>query len=157
MKVVLVTIGKTNAKYLLDGISEYRSRLRHYTDFDIIEIPNVKNAKNLSKLELIKREGVLFLNQMKTSDYIVLLDEKGKRFTSLKFADKLQQMMLLGKKRIIFLVGGAYGFSDEVYNRSMEQISLSEMTFSHQMIRLFFVEQLYRGFSILNNEPYHHK
>ena len=157
MKIVLLTIGKTSEKYLIEGIAQYQKRLKHYTQFEILEIPNLKNAKNFSNAEIIKKEGELILKQLQNSDYLVLLDDKGKDFTSPKYAQKLQQWMLSGKKRVVFVVGGAYGFSEQVYKRGNEKISLSKMTFSHQMVRLFFVEQLYRAFTILNNEPYHHE
>ena len=157
MKIVLVVVGKTNEKYLIEGISDYQKRLNHYTNFEIVEISNIKNAKNFSEKELIKKEGEMILKQINTSDYLVLLDDKGNVFSSPSFAEKLQQWMISGKKRLVFVVGGAYGFSQEVYNRGNEKLSLSRMTFSHQMVRLFFVEQLYRGYTILNNEPYHHK
>lgn len=157
MKIVLITIGKTNEKYLIEGISDYQKRLKHYTNFERIEIANIKNAKNFSESELMKKEGELILKQIQNSDHLVLLDDKGKDFTSQKFAQKLQQWMLSGKKRLVFVVGGAYGFSDEIYKRGNEKLSLSKMTFSHQMVLLFFVEQLYRGYTILNNEPYHHE
>ena len=157
MKIVLITIGKTNEKYLIEGISDYQKRLKHYTNFERIEIANIKNAKNFSESELMKKEGELILKQIINSDHLVLLDDKGKDFTSQKFSQKLQQWMLSGKKRLVFVVGGAYGFSDEIYKRGNEKLSLSKMTFSHQMVRLFFVEQIYRGYTILNNEPYHHE
>ena len=157
MKIVLITIGKTNEKYLIEGISDYQRRLKHYTNFDMIEIVHFKNAKNFSESELMQKEGELILKQIKNSDHLVLLDDKGKDFTSQKFAQKLQQWMLSGKKRLVFVVGGAYGFSEEIYKRGNEKLSLSKMTFSHQMVRLFFVEQIYRGYTILNNEPYHHE
>ena len=157
MKIVLLVVGKTSKQYLIDGISEYQKRLQHYIRFEILEIPNIKKAKNISNVELIKKEGKLILNTLHSSDYLVLLDEKGKGFTSLKFSQKLQGWMLSGKKRLVFVVGGAYGFSEEIYIRGDEKLSLSNMTFSHQMVRLFLVEQIYRGYTILNNEPYHHK
>ena len=157
MKIVLITIGKTNEKYLIDGISNYQKRLKHYINFEMTEIVNIKNTKNLSEVELMKKEGELIIKQIQSSDHLVLLDDKGKDFTSPKFAQKLQQWMISGKKRLVFVVGGAYGFSEEVYQRGNEKISLSKMTFSHQMVRLFFVEQIYRGYTILNNEPYHHE
>ena len=157
MKIVLVLVGKTNEKYLIEGISDYQKRLKHYTNFEIVEIPNIKNVKNFSEAELIKKEGEMILKYINTSDYLVLLDDKGNDFTSLKFAKKLQSWMRSGKKRLVFIVGGAYGFSDEVYNIGNEKLSLSKMTFSHQMVRLFFIEQTYRAYTILNNEPYHHK
>jgi len=157
MKIVLLVVGKTSEQYLIDGISEYQKRLQHYIGFEILEIPNIKKAKNISNVELIKKEGESILNTLHSSDYLVLLDEKGKGFTSLKFSQKLQGWMLSGKKRLVFVVGGAYGFSEEIYIRGDEKLSLSNMTFSHQMVRLFLVEQIYRGYTILNNEPYHHK
>ena len=157
MKIVLLTIGKTSEKYLIEGIAQYQKRLKHYTQFEMFEISNLKNAKNFSNAEIIKKEGELILKQLQNSDHLVLLDDKGKDFTSPKYAQKLQQWMLSGKKRVVFVVGGAYGFSEQVYKRGNEKISLSKMTFSHQIVRLFFVEQLYRAFTILNNEPYHHE
>ena len=157
MRIVLLTIGKTSEKYLLEGITQYQKRLKHYTQFEMLEIPNLKNAKNFSNSELIKKEGELILKQLQNSDHLVLLDDKGTAFTSPKFAQKLQSWMLSRKKRLVFVIGGAYGFSEDVYVRGNEKLSLSKMTFSHQMVRLFFVEQIYRGYTILNNEPYHHE
>ena len=157
MKIVLLTIGKTSEMYLIEGIAQYQKRLKHYTQFEMLEILNIKNAKNFSNAELMKKEGELILKQLQSSDHLVLLDDKGKDFTSPKFSEKLQCWMLSGKKRLVFVVGGAYGFSEEVYARGNEKLSLSKMTFSHQMVRLFFVEQIYRGYTILNNEPYHHE
>ena len=157
MKIVFLSVGKTNEKYLNEGISLYQRRLKHYTSFEIIEIPNLKKSQNFSKLELLNKEGVLILKNIKNSDHLVLLDDKGKEYNSINFSKKIQNWMLIGKKRIVFVVGGAYGFSKDVYQRGNEKLSLSKMTLSHQMVRLFFVEQLYRGYSILNNEPYHHE
>ena len=157
MKIVLLAIGKTKEQYLIEGISKYQKRLNHYTQFELLEIPNIKNANNLSDSELLRKEGELILQQLQLSDHLVLLDDKGKDFTSSKFAEKLQGWMLSSKKRLVFVVGGAYGFSEQVYQRGNEKLSLSKMTFSHQMVRLFFVEQMYRGYTILNNEPYHHE
>ena len=157
MKIVLLDIGKTKEQYLIEGISKYQKRLNHYTQFELLEIPNIKNANNLSDSELLTKEGELILQQLQPSDHVVLLDDKGKDFTSSKFAEKLQGWMLSSKKRLVFVVGGAYGFSEQVYQRGNEKLSLSKMTFSHQMVRLFFVEQMYRGYTILNNEPYHHE
>ena len=157
MKIVLLAIGKTNEQYLIEGISQYQKRLKHYIQFEMLEIPNIKKAKNFSNTDLMKREGELILKQLQSSDHLVLLDDKGKDFTSLKLSEKLQSWMLSGKKRLVFVIGGAYGFSEDVYARGNEKLSLSKMTFSHQMVRLFFVEQIYRGYTILNNEPYHHQ
>ena len=157
MKIVLLTIGKTSEKYLIEGIAQYQKRLKHYTHFEMIEILNIKNAKNFSNAELIKKEGELILKQLQRSDHLVILDDKGNDFTSPKFSEKLQNWMLSGKKRLVFVIGGSYGFSEQVYARGNEKLSLSKMTFSHQMVRLFFIEQIYRGYTILNNEPYHHQ
>ena len=157
MKIVLFVVGKTKEKYLLEGIYKYQRRIMNYINFEIYEIPNIKNTKNISNSDLMKKEGDLILNKIKNSDYLILLDEKEKMFSSSSFAKKTQSWMLSGKKKIVFVIGGAYGFSEDIYNRANEKISLSRLTFSHQMVRLFFVEQLYRGYTILNNEPYHHE
>ena len=157
MKIVLLTIGKTSERYLVDGIQHYQNRLKHYMPFEIIEIPNIKKAKNLSKTELKKKEGILISQHIQSNDYVILLDDKGKASSSLEFAQKLESWLNSGKKRLLFVVGGAYGFSDEIYSKSSEKCSLSKMTFSHQMVRLFFAEQLYRAFTILKNEQYHHE
>ena len=157
MKIVLLVIGKTKEKYLIEGISQYQKRLQHYTQFEILEIPNIKNVKNFSNVELMRKEEVAILEKTKPSDYLVLLDDKGQDLTSTKFSKKLQGWMLSGKKRLVFIVGGSYGFYYDLYQRANEKLSLSRMTFSHQMVRLFFVEQIYRGYTILNNEPYHHE
>jgi len=156
MKIVLLTIGKTSEKYLIEGFSQFQNRLRHYCSFEIIEIPNIKNAKNLSISELIKKEGKLILKTLKDTDYMLLLDKKGKNYSSVEFSKRLQTWMTGGKKCLVFVVGGSYDFSDEVYKRANEKLFLSKMTFSHQMMRLFFVEQLYRAYTILSNEPYHY-
>jgi len=157
MNIVLLAIGKTNENYLVDALLKYQKRLKHYIRFEIFEIPNIKNIKKKSRFELKKKEGELILKHVKSTDHLVLLDEKGKDFTSVKFADKLQALMLSGKKRLVFVCGGAYGFSDEIYKRQNEKLSLSKMTFSHQMARVFFIEQVYRAYTILNNEPYHNE
>ena len=157
MNIFLLTIGQTNDRYLIEGIQQYKNRLLNYTNFEICEIPNIKNAKNLSNSELKNKEAKLILKKIQSSDYLVLLDEKGKEFTSLEFSGKLQSWMLSGKKQLFFVVGGAYGFSKDLYARADEKLSLSKMTFSHQMVRLFFVEQIYRGYTILKNEPYHNE
>lgn len=157
MKIVLLTIGKTNERYLVDGIQHYQNRLKHYMPFDIIEIPNIKKAQNLSKTELKRKEGLLITQYIQSTDYVILLDDKGKTSSSLEFAQKLESWLNSGKKRLLFVVGGAYGFSDEIYSKASRKCSLSKMTFSHQMVRLFFAEQLYRAFTILKNEPYHHE
>ena len=142
MKIVLFVVGKTKEKYLLEGIYKYQRRIMNYINFEICEIPNIKNTKNISNSDLMKKEGDLILKKIQNSDYLILLDEKEKMFSSSSFAKKIQSWMLSGKKTIVFVIGGAYGFSQDVYNRANEKISLSRLTFSHQMVRLFFVEQL---------------
>ncbi len=157
MKIKLLTIGKTDDKNLIELINTYQKRLRHYISFDFEIIPDSKKAKHLSQTEQKKEEGILFLKRISQSDYVILLDEKGKSFSSVEFSVFLQKKMNSGVKTLVFFIGGPYGFSEEIYLRANQQISLSKMTFSHQMIRLFFIEQLYRGLTILKGEPYHHK
>ena len=156
MKIKLIVVGKTNAKYLVEGEKEYEKRLKHYTKFEEIIIPDVKKSGKLSESELKKKEGQLILAKLENSDYVILLDDKGRSYSSIELANFLQQKMNSGLKSLVFVVGGAYGFSDEVYQRANSKLSLSKMTFSHQMVRLIFKEQLYRGFSILRGEKYHH-
>lgn len=157
MKITLLVVGKTDSAYFAEAISEYQKRLAHYISFDMEIIPDLKNAKNLNEEQQKEKEGELIFKQIQPSDYIVLLDEKGTEFTSLQFASYLEKKMHTVNKRLIFIVGGPYGFSKKVYNAAQEKVSLSNMTFSHQMIRLIFTEQLYRAMTILNNEPYHHE
>ena len=157
MKLKLITIGKTQKSFLIDGENEYLKRLAKYISFEKIEIPDLKNAKNLTQDQIKLEEGKLILSKLDKSTLIVLLDEKGKDYTSLQFSKWIQDDMIRGHKVITFIIGGAYGFSDEVYKIANQKISLSKMTLSHQMIRMFFVEQVYRAFSILNGEPYHHE
>lgn len=157
MKVKLLCIGKTEKKFLVEGEKEYEKRLQKYISFEKIEINDIKNAKNYSEEQLKVKEGELILDKVQSADFLVLLDERGKMYSSLKFADFLQQCFLRGNKNLIFVVGGPYGFSKAVYDRANEKLSLSSMTLSHQMIRLFFIEQVYRGMTILKNEPYHHE
>ncbi len=157
MQVRLIVVGKTNKKYLIEGEQEYEKRLKHYIRFEEIVIPELKKAKNLSELQIKQKEGELILGKTENSDFLILLDENGKEYNSVGFSQFLQKQLNSGVKRVTFVVGGAYGFSDEVYKRSNQKIALSKMTFSHQMVRLIFKEQLYRGFTILKNEPYHHR
>lgn len=157
MKIKLLTIGKTDNKNLQQLIAMYEKRLKHYIKFEIEIIPDIKNAKNLSEKQQKEKEGELILKKIQTFDYLVLLDEKGEQFRSKTFATYLQKKMNSGIKQLVFVIGGPYGFSETVYKNSKAKISLSKMTFSHQMIRLFMVEQIYRGFTILKNEPYHHE
>ena len=156
MKIKLLVIGKTDHKNLHPLIEEYQNRLKHYVKFELEVIPDIKNVKNLSELQQKQKEGTLILSRLRTTDQLVLLDDKGKHFTSVEFSEYLQKKMNAGMKQLVLVVGGPYGFSDAVYEKSNDKISLSKMTFSHQMIRLFVIEQLYRGFTILKNEPYHH-
>jgi len=157
MKVSLIVISKTIQPYLRDGLQEYLQRLKHYVSFEYIEIPDLKNVKNLSHDEQKKKEGELLLRKIEQNSNIILLDEKGKHFDSLQFANFIQEKMNVGTRNLVFLIGGPYGFSEEMYKAAHSQISLSKMTFSHQMVRLIFMEQLYRGFTILKGEPYHHQ
>ncbi|MDO3694598.1 23S rRNA (pseudouridine(1915)-N(3))-methyltransferase RlmH [Wenyingzhuangia sp. chi5] len=157
MKIVLLAIGKTDDKNLIQLIDNYQNRLKHYIKFELDIIPDIKNVKNLSEAQQKEKEGELILKKLQPTDHLILLDEKGKEFRSVNFADFLQKKMNSGIKQLVLVIGGPYGFSDEVYAKSQGKISLSKMTFSHQMIRLFMVEQLYRGFTILKNEPYHHE
>lgn len=157
MKIKLLTVGATPKNYLLEGEMLYDKRINNYIAFEKIEIPDLKNAKSLSKEQIKEEEGKLILQRIQSSDIVVLLDERGKEMRSVDFSAWLQQIMNQGPKQLIFVVGGPYGFSEEVYSRANRKLSLSQMTFSHQMIRLFFMEQLYRAFSILKNEPYHHE
>ena len=155
MKINLICIGKTDDKEIKNLINYYLTRLPRHWNFEITEIPDVKNARNLTPDLLKKEEAKLFLNQIENTDLVVLLDEKGKQFTSREFAQKLDSYQKNSIKKICFLVGGAYGFSEEMYQRANEKISISKMTFTHQMIRLFFVEQIYRADQILQGKPYH--
>ena len=157
MTITLIAVGKTDKTELQDLITLYQDRLKHYIKFEIEIIPDIKNAKKLSESEQKQREGSLILKKINPGDSIILLDENGKQFSSIQFSKDLQKHMNSGVKRLVFVIGGPYGFSDEVYQKGNGKLSLSKMTFSHQMIRLFFIEQLYRGFTILKNEPYHHQ
>ncbi|TFD98063.1 23S rRNA (pseudouridine(1915)-N(3))-methyltransferase RlmH [Dysgonomonas capnocytophagoides] len=157
MKISLLVIGKTDAGYFSQGIQEYENRLKHYLPFEMQVIPDIKNVKNLSEEQQKEKEGEFILKNLLAGDYLVLLDERGKDFSSLQFASYIEKKTHTISKRLIFVIGGPYGFSKAVYDKAAEKISLSKMTFSHQMIRLVFVEQLYRAMTILNNEPYHHE
>ena len=156
MTIQLIAIGKTDSKELEALIHNYVKRLAHYTKFELELIPDIKNSKNLSESQQKQKEGELVLKKLSGSDVLVLLDEKGKQFSSKEFSSVLQKRMNSGIKKLIFVIGGPYGFSEALYSRANEKISFSKMTFSHQMVRLFVVEQIYRGFTILKNEPYHH-
>ena len=157
MNIKLIAIGKTDDKQLLQLIEQYQKRLKHYIKFDIEIIPDIKNVKNLSETQQKEKEGELILKKLSPTDVLILLDENGKQFSSVEYANYLQKKMNSGIKQLVFVIGGPYGFSSLVYQKAQGKISLSKMTFSHQMVRLFIVEQIYRGFTILKNEPYHHQ
>lgn len=157
MKISLIVIGKTDASYFTEAIQEYTGRLAHYISFEITVIPDIKNAKNLSETQQKEKEGELIFKAVQPGDWLVLLDERGKEYSSLQFAAYLEKKMHVVNKRLVLVIGGPYGFCDAVYQAAQEKISLSKMTFSHQMIRLILVEQIYRAMTILANEPYHHE
>ena len=156
MKILLLVIGKTDEEYVFDGIEKYKNRLKHYINFEYEEIPDLKNRKTLSKDQQKKQESDLIFSRLKMGDKVILLDEKGTSFGSVEFSKYLQKKMNSGIKRLVFIVGGPYGFDKAIYDKHQDKLSLSKMTFSHQMVRLFFCEQLYRAMTILKNEPYHH-
>ena len=157
MKVTLILVGKTVDKRFTDIIDEYAARVKHYIGFDIVTIPELKNTKSLSEDQQKQSEGELIQKQLQPGDHVVLLDEYGKEFRSIEFSDWMTKKMNTVSKRLVFIVGGPYGFSKDVYDKCNEKISLSKMTFSHQMIRMIFVEQLYRAMTIMKGEPYHHE
>ncbi|QIK53739.1 23S rRNA (pseudouridine(1915)-N(3))-methyltransferase RlmH [Dysgonomonas sp. HDW5B] len=157
MKISLLVIGKTDAGYFVDAIREYENRLSHYIPFEMLVIPDIKNTKSLTESQQKEKEGELILKHLQAGDYLVLLDERGKEFSSLQFATYIEKKTHTVAKRLVFIIGGPYGFAETIYDKASEKISLSKMTFSHQMIRLIFIEQLYRAMTILNNEPYHHE
>ena len=157
MNIKLIAIGKTDNKALQSLIDDYTKRLSFYIKFELDIIPDIKNVKNLSESQQKEKEGELILSKISPTDNLILLDENGKAFSSVAFSNELQKKMNAGIKTLVFVIGGPYGFSDAVYAKANGKISLSQMTFSHQMVRLFFIEQVYRGFTILKNEPYHHQ
>ena len=157
MTIKLLAIGKTDNKQLQSLIDDYKKRLGFYIKFNLEIIPDIKNAKNLSEAQQKQKEGELILNKLTNTDVLILLGENGKQMDSVSFSNYLQKYMNSGIKQLVFAIGGPYGFSQEVYNKAQGKLSLSKMTFSHQMVRLFVIEQLYRGFTILKNEPYHHR
>ena len=157
MNVILLTVGKTDVKWVKEGLDLYASRLGHYVPFSVVEIPELKKVSALSQEQIKEKEGELILKQLGSQDILVLLDEHGQEFRSLEFAAFLQKLLARSGKNLVFTIGGAYGFSEAVYARAQEKISLSRMTFSHQMVRTVFAEQLYRAFTILKGEPYHHE
>ena len=156
MKITFLVIGKTDEAYLREGIEKYLKRLKHYVVFQYLEIPDLKNTKHLNETEQKNKEAELILKQLKPNDQLILLDENGEEFNSEGFATYLNKKMLASVQNLVFVVGGPYGFDQSIYQKAQDKISLSQMTFSHQMVRLFFVEQVYRAFTILKGEPYHH-
>lgn len=157
MKICLLTVGKTDIGWVREGLETYSSRLSHYVPFSVCEIPELKNTSALTRTQIKEREGELILKAIKPTDRVILLDERGKEYRSVEFAEEIRRLSLAGGKDIVFVIGGAYGFSEAVYARSVGKISLSRMTFSHQMDRTIFAEQLYRAFTIIKGEPYHHE
>jgi 23S rRNA (pseudouridine1915-N3)-methyltransferase len=157
MKICLLVIGKTDEAYLQKGIELFLKRIPHYISFEMKLIPDIKNSKNLSEDQQKEKEGELIFQQITTSDELFLLDEQGMEVSSIEFARFLEKKMISGIKRLVFVVGGPYGFSGNIYSRANGKVSLSKMTFSHQMVRLIFLEQLYRAMTILKGEPYHHQ
>jgi 23S rRNA (pseudouridine1915-N3)-methyltransferase len=157
MNILLLLVGKSEAAYLIEGVAIFEKRLKHYINYQTIVIPALKNTKNFSADDFKNKEGEELVKHFAKADYIVLLDENGKTFKSKDFANFLQKQMNSGIKNLMFVVGGAFGFSEKVYNEADMKLSLSDLTFSHQMIRLFFTEQLYRAFTIIKNEPYHNE
>ena len=155
--MILLTVGKTDVKWVKEGLDLYVSRLKHYVPFSVMEIPELKKVSSLTHQQIKEKEGELILKQVGPSDTLVLMDEHGREYRSLEFAEFIEKQMASGAKNVIFTIGGAYGFSEEVYQRANLKISLSKMTFSHQMVRAIFAEQLYRAFTILKGEPYHHE
>ena len=157
MKMTLLTVGKTDIPWVREGLGMYVSRLKHYIPFELVEIPELKNVSSFSKEQIKTKEGELILKSLKSSDEVILLDEHGREYSSMEFARIMEERISRGSRDIVFVIGGAYGFSAEVYGRADGKISLSKMTFSHQMVRTIFAEQLYRAFTIMKGEPYHHE
>ena len=156
MKICLLVIGKTDAAYIRAGIEEYEKRMGKYVNYEMKVLSDVKNSKHMSEEVQKEKEGELLLEQLQTGYFVVLLDEKGKQLNSVEFSTYVAQKMQLGIKRMVFIIGGPYGFTGKVYERGNDKISLSKMTFSHQMVRMIFIEQLYRAMTIWKGEPYHH-
>lgn len=157
MEIELMTVGKTTSKIIIAGIEEYTKRLRHYIPYSINMLSDVRNAGKLKADQQKEAEGEMILSKLSASDFVVLLDERGKEYTSMEFSAFIERQMVAGRKRVVFVVGGPYGFSQAVYDRADSKLSLSKMTFNHEMVRLFFTEQIYRAMTILRNEPYHHE
>ena len=157
MKLSLILVGKTSDKHIIALMNEYEARIRHYSGFDITILPELRNTKALSQQQQKTAEGNMILKQINPSDYVVLLDERGAEMRSVELANWIERKQQTVSHRLVFVIGGPYGFSDDVYARANDQLSLSRLTFSHQMVRLFFLEQIYRCFTIMRGEPYHHE
>jgi 23S rRNA (pseudouridine1915-N3)-methyltransferase len=157
MKIALLQTGKTTDRYISEAADDYASRIKKYSPFEIITIPDLKNTRNMPPAEQKMKEGSRILQSVAAEDFVILLDERGKEFRTIEFSSALEKIFMLPKKRIVFIIGGAWGFSDEVYRRADMKISLSKMTFPHQLVRLLFLEQLYRAMTIIKGEPYHHE
>lgn len=157
MKITLLTVGKTDKEWVREGLDIYVSRLKHYIPFSVVEIPELKNVSALTRDQIKTREGELILKNIRPTDDVILLDERGKEHSSTELAKIIQDKLSYGNRDIVYVIGGAYGFSDQVYKRADSKLSLSRMTFSHQMVRAIFAEQIYRAFTIMRGEPYHHE
>jgi 23S rRNA (pseudouridine1915-N3)-methyltransferase len=157
MKIALLQVGKTSAKYLTEGIATFEERVKKYSSFEILTVPDLRNTRNMPFREQKVRESEKILHFLGSDDYIVILDDKGKEFSTIEFATWLEKTMMLQKKRIVFVTGGAWGFTDEIFKKADMRLSLSRLTFSHQIVRLLFLEQLYRAFTVMKGEPYHHE
>ncbi|OFY65482.1 MAG: 23S rRNA (pseudouridine(1915)-N(3))-methyltransferase RlmH [Bacteroidetes bacterium RBG_19FT_COMBO_42_7] len=157
MKIALLQVGKTSERYLAEGIAVFEERIRKYSAFEIITIPDLRNTRSMPVKGQKAREGEKIIQYFKKDDYIVILEDKGKEFSTMEFSSWLEKILILQKKRILFVTGGAWGFSDEIYGKADMRLSLSRLTFSHQMVRLLFIEQLYRAFTVIKGEPYHHE
>ncbi len=157
MEIELLTVGKTTIRFVIDGIEEYTRRLKHYIPYSIRTIPDIKNTSKMDQAKQKEEEGKKILEAVSNSDYVVLLDEHGKQYGSMEFSAFIEKQMVAGRRKVIFVVGGPYGFSKAVYDRADSLLSLSKMTFNHEMVRLFFTEQVYRAMTIMRGEPYHHE
>lgn len=157
MEIELLTVGKTTIPFVLDGIAEYTRRLKHYIPYSVKSLPDIRNASKMDHSRQKEEEGKKILEALTPGDFVVLLDERGKQFSSMEFSSFIEKQMVGGRRKVIFVVGGPYGFSQSVYDRADSLLSLSRMTFNHEMVRLFFTEQVYRAMTILRGEPYHHE
>ncbi|MDE5645386.1 MAG: 23S rRNA (pseudouridine(1915)-N(3))-methyltransferase RlmH [Muribaculaceae bacterium] len=157
MDIVLMTVGKTRIAFAAEGIKEYSRRLARYVPFVVSELPDVRSTRAMTEELQKEREGTMILDKISPADFVVLLDERGRQFSSVEFASYMEKLMGSGRKRMVFVIGGPYGFSEDVYARADAKLSLSRMTFNHEMVRMFFVEQIYRAMTILRGEPYHHE